>query len=171
MEAATASPQETWESTTGGVVWVQVKDPRHQGGWRTQKVGGKGTKRLSISVEEREFNQELIPYENEHLDPFRNGILVRTHPKGGERGQFELTDAELIEMLQIGDDALFQEAYRSIGSEVVLRRLLKLAEKHTNMLRLQDIQGYVDDRYRSGKTSQVVKEMLEDDARYADADL
>lgn len=163
--------QEMWESTTGGVVWVQVKDPRIPGGWRNQKVGGKGSKRLNITVEEREFNQELIPFENEDHDPFRNGLLVRTHPKDAAKGTNELSDDQLIEILQIGDDALYNEAVASIKTEVNLRRLTNLAEKHTNMVRFQALQGLVDDKFRVGKTSKVVKEMLEDDARYADADL
>ena len=166
-----AVAQETWESTTGGAVWVQVKDPRTPGGWRQQKVGGRGSKRLNISVEEREFNQELIPFENAQHDPFRNGLLIRTHPKQAERGENELSDEELIGILQMDADALFDEAVASVTSEVNLRRLLKLAEKHTNMMRLQALQSLVDDKYRVGKTSRVVKEIMEDDAKYADADL
>lgn len=166
-----ATQQEIWETTTGGTVWVQVKDPRKPDGWRAQKVGGKGSKRLTITVDEREFNQELVPFENAHLDPFLNGILVRTHPKDGPRGDNQLTDAELIEILQMDSDDVFKEAVGAITSEVNLRRLLALGERHTNVLRLQELSQWVDDKYRVGKTSRVVKEMLEDDAKYADADL
>lgn len=163
--------QETWESTTGGTVWVHLKDARAIGGWRLQKVGGKGTKRLKITVEEREYNQELIPYENEQHDPFRNGLLVRIHPKEVERGQYELDNEQLIQMLAISSEPVFEEQIKSIDSEIIMRRLLTLAETHATLARYQMVQGLVDDRYRVGKTSRVVREMYADDERYAAADL
>jgi hypothetical protein len=162
--------QETWEATTDGTVWVQVKDPRVPGGWRVQKVGGKSRKKLNISVEEREFNQELVPEENAQHDPFQNGLLVRTHPKAVERGPNELDDDALISVLAIDDDAIFEEAVASITSEVVLRRLAALGERHTNYHRLTILQGIIEARYSVGKTSRVVQEALEDDARYIGAD-
>lgn len=163
--------QETWESTTGGTVWVHLKDARAIGGWRVQKVGGKGTKRLKITVEEREFNQELIPFENAHHDPFTNGLLIRIHPKVVERGEYEYTNEQLIEMLAIDSEAVFEEQVKAIDSEVIVRRLLSLAEKHAPLVRYQAVQQLVDDRYRVGKTSRVVREMYADDDRYAAADL
>ncbi len=168
---ATENVQETWETTTGGTVYVQVKDPRQPGGWRQTKVGGKSAKKLRITVEEREFNQELIPEDNQEHDPFLNGLLVRTHPKDAPKGVNELSDADLIEMLQMDSDEVFMEAVKSLASEVVLRRLVALAERHTNLLRLQELQAFVDAKYRVGKTSKVVAEMIADDAKYADADL
>lgn len=169
MPTATANnATEIWETTTGGTVWVQVKDHRIPGAWRSMKVGGRGSSRLRITTEEREFNQELIPFENAHLDPFTNGTLVRTK---GTRGENELSDEDIIEILQIDDDAEFNARVNAIGSEVLLRRLLKAGERHTNVLRLQELQEVVDTRYAVGKTSRVVKEMYEDDARYADADV
>jgi hypothetical protein len=171
MDMTQENTQEIWESTTGGTTWVQVKDPRTPGGWRQQKVGGKGTQRLTITVEEREFNQELIPFENRHHDPFQNGLLVRTHPKGVERGEYELSDEQLVELLQVSDDVVFLEQLAAIDSEVIVRRVLQLAEQNTTMVRFQAIQSLVDERYHIGKTSKVVKEIYADDAKYADADL
>lgn len=171
MATATKKAQEIWESTTGGTTWVHVKDPRNPDGWVQKKVGGKGTQRITLSVEEREFNQELIAYESKHHDPFTNGLLVRISPKAVERGGNELTDDDLIELLQTKDDAAFEAQMVAIESEVVLRRLLEHSRKHASMLRHEAIQTLVDDRYRIGKTSRVVKEIIEDDARYADADL
>lgn len=163
--------QEIWETTTGGTTYVNVKDPRNPDGWTRRRVGGKGSKRITLTVEEREFNQELIQYENEHLDPFTNGLLVRISPKDVERGDNEKTDDQLIELLALSDDDAFQAVLESIKSEVVIRRLLELSKKHGSMLRHESIQYVVDDRYHIGKTSQVVREQMADDARYADADL
>lgn len=162
--------QEIWESTTGGTTWVHVKDPRNPGGWRLQKVGGKGTKRITVTVEEREFNQELVAYESGHLDPFTNGLLVRVSPKEIVRGENELTDDDLIAVLR-ADDETFEDRLGAIESEIIVRRLFALAEKHATMVRYQAIQTLIDERYRLGKTQKVVKEMLNDDAKYAEADL
>jgi hypothetical protein len=38
------------------------------------------------------------------------------------------------------------------------------------MMRYQTIQNLVDDRYRIGKTSQVVRELQADESRYASTD-
>ena len=168
----TSNAQEIWETTTGGTFWVHVKDPRQPGGWGRKKFGGKGIRKITLTVEEREFNQELVPEENLHLDPFHNGLLVRIHPKDVTRGDYELTDEQLLQLLQIEDDAVFGEQLEGMkSSEVVVRRLLALADKNATKARFETIQEFVDDHYRIGKTSRVVKEILEDDAKYADADL
>lgn len=167
-----AKSQEIWETTTGGTTYVNVRDPRNPDGWTRKKVGGKGSKRITLTVEEREFNQELVQYENEHQDPFRNGLLVRVSPGVIEdRGENERTDEELIAILKTEDDIDFQATIEAINSEVLLRRLLGLANKHASMLRFEAIQHVVDDRYRIGKTSRVVRELMADDDRYAEADL
>lgn len=171
MSEENANAQEIWESTTGGTTWVHVKDARVPGGWRQQKVGGKGTRRLTLTVEEREFNQDLIPFENAKHDPFTNGLLVRISPKVvEERGEYELNDDQLVEILQLGDDETFLSTVREIDSEILMRRLLALSETHSTMTRFREIQQIVDSRYRGGKTSRVVKEIYEDDEKYAAAD-
>ena len=84
MAPATKKAQEIWESTTEGTTWVNVRDPRNPDGWTRKKVGGKGTKRITLTVEEREFNQELVPFEKQEFDPFSNGMLIRISPKTAE---------------------------------------------------------------------------------------
>lgn len=165
------SAQEIWEATTGGTTYVNVRDPRNAEGWTRRKVGGKGSKRITVTVEEREFNQELVHYENQHLDPFTNGMLVRIAPRDVERGENEKSDDELITMLTVADDRVFESQVNAVRSEIVLRRLLDLSRSHASMLRHETIQNLVDDRYRIGKTSRVVREMEGDNAKYAEADL
>jgi hypothetical protein len=163
--------QEIWESTTGGTTFVHVKDPRNPNGWVQKKVGGRGTKRITMTVEEREFNQELVSYENQAHDPFTNGLLYRVQPKSVERSQYEISDEELVAMLQAGEDEDFEETIKNTSSEVILRRLLFLAERNATMHRHRVLQATIDGRFQIGKTSRVVREMQEDDARYSGADL
>lgn len=169
--AQTRKQQEIWESTTGGQAWINVRDPRNPDGWTQKSVGGRGTKRITLTVEEREFNQELVAYENEHLDPFTNGMLVRISPSDTVRGKNELTDDDLAGVLRIEDDERFTSEVNAIDSEINMRRLLTLAEKHTSKMRYEEIQAVVDQRYAVGKTSRVVKEIYEDESRYAGADI
>ena len=167
----TSNSQEIWEATTESTHWVHVKDPREPGGWKKKKVGGRGTKKITLTVEEREFNQEIVDEEFREHDPFANGMLVRIHPKGVERGESELTDEELTVLLQVEDDDTFEAELKKFRSEPLLRRLLALAEKTTTMWRYRSIEEYVKGKYAIGKTSKVVREIYEDDAKYADADL
>lgn len=163
--------QEIWESTTGGTVYVNVKDPRNPRAWIQKKVGGKGSQRITITVEERLFNQDMNTYENEHLDPFANGLLYRVSPKSGERGQYELSDEELVAVLKGGEDEDFEATVANTKSEIMLRRMLFLAERNATMHRFNIIKDTVEQRFAIGKTSKVVQEMYEDDHRYAGADL
>lgn len=162
---------EIWETTTGGTTWVHVKDPRHPNTWIKKRVGGKGTKRITLTVEEREFNQELVTYESAHHDPFTNGLLVRISPAGVVRGENEVTDAELIAMLEDRDDARFDNLANRVDSEIVLRRLYALAEHHATVARHRSLGEVIERRFSIGKTSQVVKEIYEDDRRYMGADI
>lgn len=169
--AATRKAQEIWEVTTEGATWINVKDPRNPEGWVMKRVGGPGsTKRITLSVEEREFNQELVAYENQHLDPFANGLLIRVQPKDVKRGKNELSDAQLTELLEISSDDVFAEQLEAIQSEVILRRLIALAETKTSKARYEVIETLLDSRHHVGKTSRVVKEMQDDDAKYSNAD-
>lgn len=171
LEAPAPTSQETWESTTGGTFWVQVKDPRQPGAWTTRKVGGKGSQRITITVEEREYNQEIVAYENKHLCPFSNGLLVRIQPKSVERGQYELNDEELVALLTTGQDEEFEALIANTKSEVILRRMLFLSERNATMFRFNVLKDTVDKRYAIGKTSKVVEEIYADDAKYAGVDL
>lgn len=171
MEQKNRNAQEIWETTTGGTTFVNVRDPRNPDGWVRKKVGGRGSRRITLTVEEREFNQELVTYENKHLDPFSNGLLVRIAPKDVDRGQFEVTDEELIALLQGGTDEEFEDTIKKTESEVVLRRMLGLSERNATLHRFQILKDTIDDRFAIGKTQQVVQEIMDDDARYQGADL
>lgn len=171
MEDDPKQQQEIWETTTGGTTYVHVKDPRNPRGWVTKKVGGRGSKRISLTIEEREFNQELVAYENKHQDPFTNGLLYRIQPKSVERSAFEVSDEELVQLLGAGEDEQFEEDIRKISSEVILRRMLFLAERNVSMWRFNMLQTVIDDRFKIGKTQQVVREIFEDDAKYAGVDI
>jgi hypothetical protein len=162
---------EVWETTTEGTIWVQVKDTRNPGAWTQRRVGGKGSKRLTITTDEREFNQETLPYENQHLDPFTNGLLVRVSPKTAVPTRYELTDDDLLEKLADRRDDLFLTYLAQIDSEVIMRRLLALAREHSTMARHEVIKEIIEGRYAVGKTSQVVAEEVADGQKYADTDL
>ena len=166
-EQVNLKAQETWESTTGGTTFINVKDPRNPDGWVHKKVGGKGTQRITLTVEERLFNQDLVAYENTHLCPFRNGLLVRIAPANSERGQFELKDEELLLLLQAGEDEDFEVTIEKTTSEVILRRMLFLAERNATMWRYNKLKDLIEARYAVGKASQVYREIEEDDRKYA----
>jgi hypothetical protein len=170
-ETETLDPnsQETWESTTGAQVWVNVKDPRARDSWMQKSVGGKGSQRITITVGEREFNEEMVAYENLHLCPFRNGLLIRILPKGVERSRFELKDEELLLVLQGGEDEQFEEDIEKITSEVILRRLLFLAERNATKWRFEALERVTLTKFPVGKSSQVYREMEAEEARYAGA--
>lgn len=163
--------QEIWETTTGGTTFVHVKDPRSPRAWNKKKVGGRGSKRITLTVEERMFNQEQVAYENEHLDPFSNGLLVRVMPKSIERSQYEISDEELVALLKGGEDEDFEAMVVATPSEVVLRRMLFLAERNATMYRHEVLRTAIETRFAIGKTQQVVREMMADDAKYAGADI
>lgn len=150
--------QEVWASATGGSVWIQTKDPTHPNTYRPTKIGGKTNRKLQITVAERHFNQELIPVDQQELDPFTNGLLVRTSPSPSGT-----SDSELVLILRVEADADFEAEVKKIDKEVVLRRLIDLAERHTTFQRHQYLTELVRDRYHIGKTQRSVKEMYEED--------
>ena len=155
---------EIWQSTTESTCWVLVKDKRTNNGWKHRRIAGKNSPghKIQITREEREFNSEQIPEENDHLDPFRNGALVCTSGRPAEeRTRYELTDEDLIGILDIEDDVLFDEAISDIGIELPLRRLQSLAETHSTMTRYIKIRDLIDARYRVGGTQRSVQEMID----------
>ena len=149
---------EVWASATGGAVWVQTKDPTHPNTYRPTKIGGKTNRKVQLTISERRFNQELIPVDQQELDPFTNGLLVRTSPSPSGT-----SDSDLVKILRVEDDADFENGVKAIDKEVVLRRMIDLAESHTTYQRHQFITELVRDRYHVGKTQRSVKEMYEED--------
>jgi hypothetical protein len=163
--------QEIWETTTGGTTYVNIRDPRVPNAWTKKKVGGKGTKRITITVEERLYNEELVAFERESQCPFRNGLLVRIHPKGAERGQFEVSDAEIIALLtQLNDDE-FTNTLANTHSEVVVRRMLALAERHATVYRFRILEDEVANRFAVGKSSAFSAEIEADESRNRRVDI
>lgn len=171
MSEADLKATEVWEAVTEGTTWLHKKNPQVAGTWRQHKVGGRGSKRITITVEERLHNQDLIQYENEHLDPFTNGTLVRISPTDGARGVSEVTDAQLLEMFEISNDDVFLAEVDEITSEVVLRRLLTLAEKHATMVRYSMVRDVVEARYKRSKTQTSVADLYTEDGRFRGHDL
>jgi hypothetical protein len=151
---------EIWESVTDAKVYVNVKDPMKPGGWTKKKISRvTGPKRLQISVEERRYNQDLVPDERVSNDPFSNGMLVCV--QGKEKPANAMTDEELLDILNLDDDDLFKETIEGIESEVVVRRLYGLSETKATHARYLIIQEIVDTRYRVGGSQRVVEEMIE----------
>lgn len=164
MAPETETVSEVWECTTGGTVWVQLKDTRNIGAWRPQKVGGKANRKLRITVEEREFNQDMIPYDDaEILDPFKNGLLVRTHPKPADKPDAGTSDADLISILTQRSDEKFEAQITGIQGEIILRRLLALAETHSSYTRHQFLDAVVRERYQVGKTQAAVRDQFQEE--------
>jgi DNA/RNA endonuclease YhcR with UshA esterase domain len=153
---------EVWESTVAGTTWIQVEDKRN-GGYKSQRIGGKGTgtARVTLTRDEREYNQEIIPEGNQHLDPFNNGILVCIKGREeNEKGRYELTDDDLKQILAIEQEDVFEETIRGIEIQLPLRRLLDLAEKYSTVPRYRFIRDVIDERYRVGGTQRTVEEMI-----------
>lgn len=150
---------EIWEPTTASGVKVWRKDPREPSQWRSHRIGGKrGTRRLQITTDEREYNEELIAVENRNLNPFRNGhLLCIKGPLAGDADQF--TDEELRNLLAIDSDEDFLSAFQELNSEVLERRLLFQAEDHATKRRYDLIYGQIQDKYRVGYTQRAVREM------------
>lgn len=151
--------QETWETTTGGLTFIHTKDPLNSRVWVEKKVGGpNGAKRIVITTEERKHNQSMVAYGNEAQDPFLNGLLVRILP-ATERLENELTDKDLIELLQGGSDDDFEATIASIESEVILRRMHALTERNATPWRANALQDLINERWPAGKGSRVYEEM------------
>lgn len=161
---------ETWESATEGTVWVLVSDPRVQGGYKKQRVGGQqGSNTLRISIDDRRYNQELIVEENINLDVFRNGMLrlKSTHnaPAGYQSDvdtTYHKTGEELREYFEIRDPEVFKAAMDEIPSELILRRLKDQAEKHATLEQAHILGDLIEARYSNHKSQRVVEEMEAD---------
>lgn len=153
----TESSTEIWQAATPARTWVWVRN-QLTGGWKQVRVGGKGSRRLSLTSDERRYNQDLVPEENIQLDPFSNGQLVCV--LGDEAGT-GVTDEDLTAILLLEDEAAFQQAANALESEVMVRRLLSLAEKTSTIARFTFIRDLIDMRYRVGGTQSTVQAMID----------
>lgn len=152
---------ETWETTTGGTVWVWVRDPREAQGYRKQRVGGStGSKILRITTDDRRFNQEQVVDEMLLSDPFTNGLLRKTDEKHVDDviATYHLTNDDLMQLLELKDADAFEGEITDIHSELVLRRLAALADKHATVGQRDFIQELLEKKYGKGGTQQSIRE-------------
>jgi hypothetical protein len=163
---------ETWEIVTPGTVYVHT--------WSAQKktyvptrVGGRGgTRRLQITTEDREYNEDLIIEENVHRNPFRNGTLRRVDAGAPKSERKEWTNDDFREMLGIREPELFREALAEVeNDELLVRRLKVLADKEGTVPQLEQIRDIIERRYKVGGTQKTVAEMMAAGERLAGSGL
>lgn len=158
---------ETWEITTPGTIWVTVYDRRDDRYTQTRVGGREGaSKRLNISRDDRKFNQESIIEERKHLDPFTNGKLRfikssdGSEPEGVDR-TYHMTDQDLLAMLADKNIDSFEQKVRAIQSELIVRRLVDIADKDGTRLQYETIRDIINERYPVGGTQRAVRDMVE----------
>lgn len=158
---------ETWEITTGGTVHVWVKDPREANGYRKTTVGGRqgGSRRVTLSTADRRFNQDQIAYGNEGLDVFRNGILRKVDSVVVDDVDLtnQYTADQLVAFFNERSEAKFKKKVEAITSELVLRRLVDVAEKEATVAQLEFLKELITERYPIGGTQRTVREMMKAD--------
>lgn len=161
---------EIWETATNGSAWLWVTDPRN-GGYAKSRVGGPngGIRRIRISVDDRRYNEEQVIDGNEHLNPFRNGLLTLVGTTQAEDidTTAQLSDEDLQSLLDLRDPAIFEEAVTDIRFELPLRRLKVLAETNGTQAQNQFLNTLLRERYPVGGTQRVVQEMLDEEERSA----
>lgn len=158
---------EVWEITTGGTVWVWIYD-RRKDEYKQTRVGGSGgggSKKLTISVDDRMYNQEQVIEEHMNLDPFTNGMLRRlSGPELDEDTAVDtsnhLSSDDLIELLKVRDEEIFGEAVGEITSELVLRRLAEVADKEGTGWQSELVKELIRERWPIGGTQKTVREMI-----------
>lgn len=140
---------EIWEAQTVSNIMVWKQD-RRTDSWTQERVGGpNGPKRIQLTTDEREYNQELVPEENATFDPFGNGMLLCVQGPLAEehaKTKYQKTDAQLIEMLALDLDAL-AESLEGFESESFLRRLLDVAFKNATAEKHEYIKNLVDSKF------------------------
>ena len=152
---------ERWESTTPGVtIWVWVYDKREDK-YKKQRVGGRaGSKVLTIRRDDRIYNQEVVVEENKHLDPFTNGLLrLIDGSTEGVETKYHLTTEDLQKLLDIRDTELFKTEIEEIDSELILRRLKDVCEKHGAVWQLEFLRDLIEDRYKVSGTQRAERDV------------
>lgn len=159
---------EEWLITTPSTVYVSTYDRRDDRYVQTMVSGTQGARKLRITRQDRVYNQERIPEENIHLDPFLNGQLRRVD-KGPVDETLDvrnhLDTADLQELLKLTDKGVFAETVADISSELVLRRLLALAEDEGTAWQLEALRDSLKERYPIGGAQRTVREMHEEERR------
>ena len=155
---------ESWEIAFAGTVWVWVYDRREEK-FKKQAVGHRsGSKTLHITRDDRKYNQEQIPDENRHLDPFVNGQLRLLGSATRDESldiRNHFSNDELVTMFEVRDPELFTEAIDGLTSEVILRRLLSLSEEHGSLTQNNILRETIEKRWPIGGTQKTVREMIE----------
>lgn len=156
---------ESWEIACAGSVSLWVYD-RREDSYKKQVVSAhSGSRTLHLTRDDRKYNQELIPDENRHLDPFVNGELrllgssVDRDENLDVRNHF--SNDELTAMFEVRDPDLFAEALEDITSEVILRRLQGLADDNATVTQAEILRELIQARYPIGGTQSTVREMIE----------
>jgi hypothetical protein len=138
--------KEKWEVSIPGTVSVWTYSKRGDDYVKTQ-AGGRHSKFLYITTDDRHYNQELIPDENRHLDPFRNGTL---------RLVSDVVDTDLdvsnhlaTQDLQaiVADRAGFSDRIHGMDNELILRRLLAVTEEDGTVLQVESLKALLFERY------------------------
>jgi hypothetical protein len=155
---------ETWETAISGTIFLWVYD-RREDRYQQQSVGGNtGSRRIHLTRDDRKYNQELIPAENENLDAFTNGALRLVGAATRDElldTRYHYSDPELSEMFEVRDPDLFLEACREITSELLLRRLMSMAEKKGTVAQATGLKDLIDERYPIGGTQKTIRDMIE----------
>lgn len=155
---------ETWEITTGGTVWVWLRDPREIQGYRKQRVGGRsgGSKRLHISTDDRRFNQEQVIEEMRDQDPFTNGMLrlITENHIDDINSAYHYTDEALAAVFDDKDEKSFSATINAVESELILRRLQSIAPKYGTIAQNEALDTLIAKRYPIGGTQRSVREMI-----------
>lgn len=154
---------ETWESAIPATVWIWVYD-RREDRYNQQAVGGRGSRRIHLTRDDRKYNQELMPVENEGLDPFTNGSLRLLGAATRDENldvRYHLTDEELSQFFDVRDPDLFLEGVRDITSELILRRLADLSVSTGTQAQAEALKELVSTRYPIGGTQKTIREMID----------
>lgn len=169
MSRPTANPNdqeiESWEIAFDGSVSIWVYDRRNDEYKKQVVAGHYGSRTMHLSRDDRKYNQELIPDECKHLDPFINGQLRLLGASADRDENLDVrnhySNDELATMFEVRDPELFREAMEGITSEVVLRRLQNMAETHATVAQNETLRDLIQRRYPVGGTQTTVKEMIE----------
>jgi hypothetical protein len=138
--------KEKWEVTVPGTVSVWVYSKRDDA-YVKRQAGGRHTQFLYITTDERLYNQELIPVENRPMDPFTNGTLrpVSDIPDADLDTHNHLTGEDLGEI--VADREGFDARIREMDNELILRRLLAVADEEGTVPQVMALKALLNERY------------------------
>lgn len=159
---------ETWEARKGeSSCWVYTWN-RREDRYESTRVGGPGSQKLHITRDDRKYNQSLVPEEGIHHDVFTNGTLIFLSCATADENlntRLHLTDVEFKQMLAIRDEDQFAAAIGNINSELVLRRLLALAEKEGTVMQVEKVKSLIAEQWPTGRPQRLVAEIAAEEAR------